>query len=83
MVAAQKNVVDDLVDNHFSFANTLDDISDEMAMSSSKASPKAIKAMKKTAAAYKKRGQDGRAVAVKLNDATEDLMIRIKECLRK
>lgn len=80
---AQSVIMNDLVENHFQFANAFDDVADEIALSSQKPSPKTIKSMKKTAIAYKKRGQDARQISAGLEEATADLVEKVKACLKK
>jgi len=83
MAVAQKVIMSDLVENHYKFANTMDDVADELALSSQKPSQKAIKGIKQTAKAFKKRGAEAKRLSEGLNEATEDLLVRVRACLRK
>lgn len=82
MQTAQTQIMGSLVNNHETFASTLEEYSDNVTGASKVSSKKSItKEMKSTAKAFRMRGVQGKRMAEKLNEATADLLSRVSECL--
>ncbi|WP_413585495.1 hypothetical protein [Bdellovibrio sp. HCB274] len=82
MQIAQTQIMNSLVSNHETFASTLEEYSDNLVGVSGEASKKSItKDMKSSAKAFRTRGVQGKRVAEKLQQGTQDLLIRVSECL--
>ncbi len=82
MKEAQSQIMNSLVSNHETFASTLEEYSDNLELASGEASKKSIaKEMKASAKAFRTRGVQGKRMAEKLQEATNDLLTRVSECL--
>ncbi len=79
---AQQSLMTSLANNHDLFADSLEDVSSELDLKSSRVSPTVVRSMKKTAKAFRQRGQQGHVAADKLDTATADLIERIGQCLK-
>lgn len=77
MRAAQKSIMSSLVNNHQTFAVTLEEYSE-----ATMAAPKVTsKEMKRSAQSFRSRGVQGKKMADKLNQASDDLIARVASCL--
>lgn len=82
MRKAQNQIMQSLVKNHQSFADNMSELADNMSMNSGRASRSSLMSIKKTAKAYRVRGDKAEAIAQKLDFASEDLIVRVKKCLK-
>ncbi|MFS4458616.1 hypothetical protein [Bdellovibrio sp. HCB2-146] len=83
MKKAQQQMMDSLVNNHETFASTMEEYS--TSVSAAKGGPlnKTIsKKMGASAQAFRVRGIQGRRMAQKFERASDDLMERVAACLR-
>lgn len=82
MQNAQKQIMLSLVNNHETFASSLEEYSDVVSLATG-ASTKAVSAnMNQSAQAFRSRGLEGKKMLSKLNSASEDLIARVSSCLR-
>lgn len=79
--AAQQQIISSLVNNHETFASTLEEYS-FIVRSTSKPSRAAALEMSESASAFRQRGIQGRQIALKLNLSTKDLLGRVAACLK-
>lgn len=79
---AQSSLITSLAHNHDLFASTLEDLGSEIELRSSQVPAQATRSMKKTAKAFRQRGQQAQVSAEKLDEATSDLIQRIGHCLK-
>jgi len=83
MQKAQQQIVSSLVNNHESFASTLEEYSDASKSAQSSSEKKSVsQEMDKSAEAFRTRGVQGKEMAQKLNQATADLFNRVEACLK-
>lgn len=82
MQAAQKHVMASLVNNHETFASSLEEYSTIVKTSEGSAVKTVSAKMNESAQAFRDRGVQGKKTAVKLNSATDDLLARVAACLR-
>lgn len=82
MKKAQNQIMLSLVKNHESFSENISEIVDDISMNSGKVSRTSLQSIKKTAKAYRLRGEKAEQIAHKLDLASEDLINRIKKCLK-
>lgn len=83
MRKAQNTLLTSLASNHETFAVTVEDLRTDLELHSKNVPPRALKAMGRTAQAFRVRGVQGRKSAEKLNEATADLISRLETCLKK
>ncbi|MEK2646941.1 hypothetical protein [Bdellovibrio sp. BCCA] len=82
MQAAQQQVVASLINNHETFASSLEEYS-TVVKTAKGSSVKAVSSqMDESAQAFRSRGVQGKKMAAKLNDATGDLLARVASCLK-
>ncbi len=77
MQAAQTQIMQSLVNNHETFASSLEEYSAAVGVAPAKVS----KEMNKSADAFRSRGVQGKRIADKLSKATSDLFVRVAQCL--
>jgi hypothetical protein len=77
MQKAQSQIMMSLVNNHESFASSME----EYSLAVGKAPATVSKEMNKSAQAFRTRGSQGKQIAEKLNKATGDLIARVASCL--
>lgn len=77
MLKAQQAVMGSLVGNHNTFAETLEEYAD----SAGEAPRVASQQMKKSAQAFRVRGAQAQKLQLKLQEASQDLSLRIQKCL--
>lgn len=68
---AQQVMMTSLVNNHETFASTLEEY----------ATSPAVKPMQKSAQAFRERGLQGKKMTAQLHKATADLIVRVSACL--
>lgn len=83
MKNAQQQIMKSLADNHETFAVSVEEVTAELELRSSKVPAKAIKSMNKTAQAFRQRGVQAKKTVEALGEATEDLIARVETCLQK
>lgn len=82
MQAAQEQIMASLVNNHESFASSLEEYS-TVVKSSKPAQVKGVAGeMQTSAQAFRSRGVHGKKIAKKLNAASADLLARVASCLK-
>lgn len=82
MKKAQNQIMMSLVNNHETFATSLEEYSEAAERPQSKSSSQTLsKSMNKSAEAFRTRGVQGKKMAQKLDKATEDLLARVANCL--
>lgn len=79
--AAQRQIINSLVNNHETFASSLEEYS-TVVRSTPKSSSSVALEMSESASAFRQRGIQGRQTALKLNLATKDLIARVASCLK-
>jgi hypothetical protein len=80
MKKAQQSVMSSLVNNHETFASTMEEYS--LTIQEKPKSQKQIgQQMNKSAEAFRRRGVQGKQMASQLDAATADLISRVAECL--
>lgn len=80
---AQQTIMTSLANNHETFATSLEEVTDELALRSSRVPPKAIQSMNKTAQAFRARGLKAKSQAAKLDLASSDLFARVSICVNQ
>jgi hypothetical protein len=81
MQQAQSQVMGSLVNNHETFASTLEEYSSVVTETRGSQSKAIAKEMNDSAKAFRTRGVQGKRMAGKLQEATGDLLARVAECL--
>ncbi|WP_374075833.1 hypothetical protein [Bdellovibrio bacteriovorus] len=82
MQAAQQQVMASLVNNHESFASSLEEYSTVVKTAKGSSVKVVSSQMDESAQAFRTRGLQGKKMASKLNDATGDLLARVASCLK-
>jgi hypothetical protein len=83
MSEAQSQILNSMINNHETFASTLEEYSSTISSTDDVGSVKEVTSqMKDSARAFRKRGQQGKRTADKLNEATTDLVARVSACLK-
>lgn len=83
MQTAQEKIMNSLVSNHETFASTMEEYSEVVTTSKSLSSSKAVSQnMDQSAKAFRARGVQGKRMAGRLNEATDDLFARVSACLK-
>lgn len=78
---AQEQIMKSLINNHETFASSLEEFS--VSIKSSKTASRTIaQEMNESAQAFRHRGVQGRQTAIKLNLATKDLLSRALQCMK-
>lgn len=77
MKQAQSQIMQSLVNNHEAFASTMEEYSETV----TKAPSTTAKDMSKSAQAFRTRGVQGKRIAAKLDQATNELIQKISNCL--
>lgn len=77
MKQAQAQIMQSLVNNHETFASTMEEYSESV----TKAPKVTAKEMDKSAKAFRTRGVQGKKIAAKLDHATDELIQKVSECL--
>jgi hypothetical protein len=80
MQKAQASVMSSLVNNHETFASSLEEYSSTLQEKPATAKHVGVQ-MNKSAHAFRRRGVQGKQMAQQLNAATADLLARVSECL--
>lgn len=80
MQKAQALMMNSLVNNHESFASTMEEYSSTL-QENSKTAAQVAPSMNKSAEAFRHRGIKGKKMAMQLQKATADLVVRISACL--
>lgn len=81
MQQAQQQVLKSLINNHETFASSLEEYS--MAIDAApRGAPIVAKKMNNSAEAFRTRGLQGHKTALKLTHATNDLLARVASCLK-
>ncbi|WII72499.1 hypothetical protein QJS83_01275 [Bdellovibrio sp. 22V] len=82
MKKAQQHIVASLVNNHETFASSMEEYS-SVVKSAKGSSIKAVSnEMNESAVAFRSRGIQGKKMATKLGEATGDLFERVASCLK-
>lgn len=82
MQKTQQQVVASLVNNHESFASSLEEYSLVVKTAKGASSTSTVSTkMNESAQAFRSRGIQGKKIATKLNVATADLLARVASCL--
>ncbi len=82
MKKAQNQIMQSLVSNHQGFSDNISDIIDDISTSSGRVSKSTLQSLKKTAKAYRVRSERAEQITSKLDFSTEDLIKRVKKCLK-
>jgi arginine utilization protein RocB len=82
MKEAQTAIQSSLVSNHAMFASTLESYSDALTETAGKAHKVVSSNMMSSAESFRNRGLQARKTALKLEDATEELIQRISKCIK-
>jgi ABC-type uncharacterized transport system substrate-binding protein len=82
MKQAQSAIEVSLISNHALFATTLESYSDALAESGGRAFKTISNNMNNSVASIRERGLKAQKTAIKLEDATDDLIGRISKCLK-
>ena len=82
MKEAQASIQSSLISNHAMFASTLESYSDALTESAGKVHRVVSSNMSSSAESFRNRGLQARKTAMKLDEATEDLIQRISKCLK-
>ena len=82
MKKAQTQIMQSLVSNHEGFSENISDIVNDISASSGRVSKSTLQSLKKTAKAYRVRSERAEQIASKLDFSTEDLIKRVKKCLK-
>lgn len=83
MKEAQTTIQGSLVSNHAMFASTLESYSEALTETAGKAHKVVSSNMVSSAESFRNRGLQARKTALKLDEATEDLIQRISKCINK
>lgn len=81
MQSAQAQIMGSLVNNHETFASSLEEYS-SIVKHNSGSSPALAKNMDRSAQAFRARGIQGKKTAIQFNSASEDLLVRVAACLK-
>ena len=82
MKKAQNQIMMSLVNNHETFATSMEEYSDVVTTSEGKSAVKNVSQnMNKSAEAFRTRGVQGKKMAQQLDKATTDLLARVAACL--
>ncbi|UOF00752.1 hypothetical protein [Bdellovibrio reynosensis] len=82
MQTAQQQIMASLVNNHESFASSMEEYSSVVQTSQGSQIKGVAGEMKTSAQAFRTRGVQGKKIAKKLNDASTDLLARVASCLK-
>lgn len=82
MKEAQTSIQNSLVSNHAMFASTLESYSEALTESAGKAHKVVASNMTSSAESFRNRGLQARKTAIKLEEATEDLIQRVSKCVK-
>lgn len=82
MKDAQTAIQNSLVSNHAMFATTLESYSEALTDSAGKAHKVVSSNMMSSAQSFRVRGVQARKTALKLEEATEDLIQRVSKCIK-
>lgn len=82
MKEAQTTIQNSLISNHAMFASTLESYSEALTETAGKAHKVISSNMMSSAESFRNRGLQARKTALKLEDATEDLIQRISKCIK-
>lgn len=82
MREAQSTIQMSLISNHAMFASTLESYSEALSESAGKAHKVVSANMSSSAESFRNRGLKAQKTALKLDEATEDLIQRISKCLK-
>ena len=82
MKEAQTQIQQSLISNHAMFATTLESYSEALTESAGKVHKVVSTNMLSSAASFRNRGVQARKTAVKLEEATEDLIQRVSKCIK-
>ncbi len=83
MKKANQEITASLVNNHETFASTLEEYSDSVSSAKGSSLNKKIsKKMGASAQAFRTRGIQGKRMAQRYESASEDLLTRIEACLK-
>lgn len=84
MQKAQQQIMLSLVNNHETFASTLEEYSDSAKAAQSSSEKKIVSQdMNKSADAFRSRGIQAKEMSERLNQATADLFNRVEACLKQ
>ncbi len=83
MKKAQQTVQGSLISNHDMMAESLESYSDALKVSAGKAFKTVESNMSKAALSLRERGQKAQVISDKLTSATEELINKIENCLKK
>lgn len=81
MRLAQQKIMQSLVNNHESFASSLEEYSTVMKTAHGVSNNAVPSQMENSAQAFRNRGLQGKKMAAKLDEATGDLLERVSACL--
>lgn len=82
MKDAQVTIQNSLISNHAMFASTLESYSEALTDSAGKVHKVVSSNMISSADSFRNRGVQARKTAIKLEEATEDLIQRISKCIK-
>ena len=82
MKEAQTKIQSSLVSNHALFASTLESYSEALSETAGKALKVVSSNMMSSAESFRNRGLQALKTALKLEEATEDLIQRISKCIK-
>jgi hypothetical protein len=82
MKDAQQQMMSSLVSNHETFATSLEEFSQATANAKKGSEAKIAHEMEESAQAFRTRGVQGKKMAGKLDQATDDLIKRVAACLK-
>ncbi len=82
MKQAQTAIQISLISNHALFASTLESYSDALSESGGKAYKTISSNMNNSVASIRERGLKAQKTAIKLEEATDDLISRVSKCLK-
>lgn len=82
MKQAQTTIQNSLVSNHAMFASTMESYSEALTETAGKAHKVVSSNMLSSAESFRNRGLQARKTALKLEEATEELIQRISKCIK-
>lgn len=82
MQKAQQQIMASLVNNHETFASSLEEYSSAVGEANISSKKVVSKQMNDSAQAFRTRGVQGKKMAHQLNAATGDLLARVASCLK-
>lgn len=82
MQEAQRQIMLSLVNNHETFASSLEEYSSAVVLAEKAAVRVTSSRMNDSAKAFRARGVLGKKMALKLNKSTGDLIVRVASCLK-